>query len=180
MKHLFRPLLLSVFIACVGAVSAAEAPATFQVGGLSFPRPAAWEWIESTSPMRKAQLKVNDAAKKDSCEVVFFHFGPEAGGGTKANVDRWFRQFAEPREQLNAKTEDVTVEGTKITYVSASGTYQSGMPGGAKTPLPNHRLIGAIVEHPEGAVFVKLTGPKALAGEAEKAFRGMVEGALKK
>ena len=59
-------------------------------------------------------------------------------------MDRWFRQFEEPRDKINAKTEDVTVGKHKVTYVSAEGTYKSGMPGGPQTPMPNYALVGAI------------------------------------
>src|ERR1044072_8473504 len=86
----------------------ADSPTTFRVSEFSFPRPAGWEWVEVTSQMRKAQLKVVDAKSKASAEVIFFHFGPGSAGGTKANVDRWLGQFQEPREKINAKTEEVT------------------------------------------------------------------------
>ena len=100
----------------------ADSPTTFKVSELTFTRPTGWEWVEVTSPMRKAQLKVVDA--KASAEVIFFHFGPGGAGGTKANVDRWLGQFQEPRDKINAKTEDVTVGKHKVTYVQAEGTYK--------------------------------------------------------
>lgn len=75
--------------------------------------------------MRKAELRVRDAAKKGKAEVVFFQFGPGGAGGTQANVDRWFGQFQEPRDKIHSKVEEVTVRGHKVTYVQAEGTYQS-------------------------------------------------------
>src|SRR5213594_3853012 len=102
--------LLPFFIAFLCATPLlAEAPATFKVSEFTFTRPAAWEWMEVTSSMRKAQLKVVDAKSKASADVIFFHFGPGDSGGTKANVDRWLGQFVEPREKINPKTEEVTV-----------------------------------------------------------------------
>ncbi|HXG47304.1 MAG TPA: hypothetical protein VNO52_06750 [Methylomirabilota bacterium] len=161
------------------AVTAAEAPATFKVSEFTFSRPAAWQWVESTSPMRKAQLRIPGTGKDQSGEVIFFHFGAGGGGGVQANVDRWFSQFEEPREKIGAKTEEVTVGKRKVTYVQAEGTYLSGMPGGPKTPQPNTALLGAIIESDQGNVFIRLTAPVALANEHKAAFRGMVEGALK-
>jgi hypothetical protein len=108
--------------------------------------------------------------------VVFFHFGEGGGGGTKANIDRWLSQFQEPREKLQSKVEEVTVNQRKITYVQAQGTYLSGMPGGAKTPQPNTMLLGAIIEGQDGSVFVRLTGPVRLSTASQAAFRKMVEG----
>jgi len=52
----------------------------------------------------------------------------------------------------------------------------SGMPAGPKTAQPNSMLLGAILESPEGNVFIKLTGPMALAKAAKDDFRKMVGG----
>src|SRR5215470_3406347 len=89
--------------AFVGFAMAAEAPATFQVSEFTFKRPPALQWIESNSAMRKAQLKVLSADKKESAEVVFYYFGQAGGGGTQANVDRWLSQFQGPKEQIKPK-----------------------------------------------------------------------------
>jgi hypothetical protein len=161
-------------------VQAADTAATFKVSEFTFTRPASWEWVPVNSAMRKAQLKVVDAATKGEAEVVFFHFGPGNAGGAQANVERWFRQFEEPKEKIGAKSEEVTVGKHKVTYVHAEGTYKSGMPGGPQTPMPNYALVGAIIEAGEGDVFVKMTGPKALAKSATADFRKMVESALVK
>jgi hypothetical protein len=159
--------------------AALAADAKFKVGEFTFERPAKWESVETTSQMRKAQLKVNDADKKQSAEVVFFHFGPSNGGGVQANVERWYRQFEGPREKIGAKSEEVKVGKHKVTYVQAEGTFLSGMPGGPQTPQPNYALRGAIVESTEGDVFVKMTGPAALVKSSEADFKKMVESALK-
>jgi hypothetical protein len=158
---------------------AADAPATFKVSEFTFTRPANWEWVESTSPMRKAVLKLGDTKTKATAEVVFYHFGQGNGGGTQANVDRWLGQFVEPRDKINAKVEEVTVGKHKVTYVSAEGTFNGGMPGGPQTPMPDYALLGAIIAASEGSVFIKLTGAKALAKASAADFRKMVEGALK-
>jgi hypothetical protein len=161
------------------AAFAADAPAKFKVSEFTFQRPDKWESVETASSMRKAQLKVNDADKKSSAEVVFFHFGPSNGGGVQANVERWYRQFEGPREKIGAKSEEAKVGKHKVTYVQAEGTFLSGMPGGPTTPQPNYALRGAIVESGDGDVFVKMTGPAALVKSAEPDFRKMIESALK-
>src|SRR5216117_3909157 len=166
-----RFVLVSTLFAPLTGLRAADAPATFKVSEFTFTRPANWEWVESTSQMRKAELKVVDAATQAKAEVVFYHFGPGSAGGTQANVDRWFRQFEEPREKINAKTDEVTIGKRKVTYVSAEGTYKSGMPGAAQTPMPNYALLGAIIEASDGSVFVKMTGPKELARSVAADFK---------
>ena len=170
---------LAVF-ASILSVSSADAPATFKVSEFTFKRPANWEWVETASAMRKAQLKVNSADKKENAEVVFYYFGESGGGGTKANIDRWLGQFQEPRDKIKAKVEEVTVEKRKITYVQAEGTYMSGTPGGPKTARPNSMLLGAILESDSGNVFVKMTGPVTLVKACADEFKKMVESALKK
>jgi hypothetical protein len=183
MKLTLRPFALITFVGLLASLYAgallADSPATFRVSEFTFTRPAGWEWVDVTSPMRKAQLKVVDAKTKTSAEVIFFHFGSVSGGGTKANVDRWLGQFQEPREKLNAKIEETTIGKHKVTYVQAAGTYKSGMPGGPQTPMPGYALAGAIIEADEGSVFVRMTGPKALADTSLAGFKKMVEGALK-
>jgi hypothetical protein len=166
------------FLAAAIPDRAAEAPGTFKVGEFTFTRPAGWEWVEATSSMRKAQLKVPGPDRKESAEVVFFYFGEGSGGGARANVDRWLGQFEGPKE-LQSKVEEVTVGKRQVTYVEAEGTYLSGMPGGPKTLQPNSMLLGAILASPEGDVFIKLTGPAVVAKAAKDAFRRMVEGPLK-
>lgn len=173
----FSVLLLLGFAAQSGAQAA---PAKFKVSQFEFERPAKWESVEVTSQMRKAQLKVPGSKPSESAEVIFFYFGPGNGGGTQANVDRWYGQFQEPRAQIKAKSEAVKVGNVPVTYVYAEGTYSSGMPGGPKTPLPNHALIGAIIEGSEGSVFIRMVGPIELAKASNAEFRKMVESAIPK
>ena len=158
------------------ALFSAEAPATFKVGEFSFQRPAKWEWVKPSS-MRAAELKVNDA--KGKAEVVFFNFGGGQGGGTKANIDRWLSKFQEPRDKINAKTEETTLGKRKVTYVHGQGTYLSGIPGEAPTPLKDHALLGAIIESDQGNVFVRMTGPIEVVKGAEGDFKKMIESGVK-
>ena len=176
-KSLPVSILLSLGLSAVSF--AAEAPKTFPVGEFTFARPAAWEWVPTTSAMRKAELKVESKDKKDKAEVIFFHFGESNGGGTQANVDRWLGQFKEPREKLNSKVDTAKTNGRTVTFVQAEGTYLSGMPGGPKTPQPNSMLLGAILESDKGNVFVRMTGPIGLVKEAQAEFKKMIESAAK-
>ncbi len=167
----FRPLwLLFLLILSVGILQAAD-PVEFQVGTLSFERPEGWQWVVPSSPMRKAQLTIS--GNGGTADVTFFHFGAGQGGGVQANVDRWFGQFQ------NAKTGQTkeTIGKTPVTFVHAEGTFASGMPGGATTPMVNYAMRGAILENPAGDVFVKMTGPATLVEPANTAFEKMVRDA---
>ena len=88
--------------------------------------------------------------------------------------------FQEPKEKLNSKVENKKVGSGEVTYVEAEGTYMSGMPGGPKTPQPGTRLLGAIIESPEGNVFARFTGPIATVKSSDADFRKMIESAFAK
>lgn len=163
----------------VAASASAADSAAFEVGGLKFTKPATWKSVEPSSPMRKAQLSVPNKDGKGDGEVLFFHFGPGNGGGTQANVDRWFGQFAEGKDKIGAKSEEKTIGKTKVVFVRAEGTYRSGMPGGPQTPLSDYGLRGAIIEADGGSIFIRMTAPKALAASAEAEFKAMVEASVK-
>ncbi|MDP7048286.1 MAG: hypothetical protein QF721_02430, partial [Verrucomicrobiota bacterium] len=152
----------------------------FSAGGISFVGPKGWLSQQPSSSMRKAQFIVNGKGGK-TAEVVFFHFGPGAAGGVQANVQRWLGQFKEPANKLKAKIGDETIDGTKVTYVTAEGTFMKGPPfGGNKVPVPNSGLLGAIIDGKQGAVFIKTTGPKSIVKSAEKTLKAMINTALKK
>jgi hypothetical protein len=162
---------LSLIAACLLAVTAAfaEDPATFDVSGFTFKRPADWSWVPVNSPMRKAQLKVGGSA-----DLVFYFFGPNSGD-VKANLARWFGQFTgNPGAE---KTEEQTYGKTKVTFASTEGTFASGMPGGPTTAMKDYALLGAILESPEGLVFVKLTGPAEVVKANRQKFVDFVKDA---
>jgi hypothetical protein len=167
-------IVLGIFATVVAAL--ALAPLEFTVGRFAFERPAEWKWEVPASSMRKAQLGV-PGGEAGLAEVTFFHFGPGEGGGLQANVDRWFAQFG----NSNTAQREVALDGTRVVFVEAQGTFQSGMPGGPTTPLENHALRGAILEDPQdGDVFVKMTGPAAVVLDAASSFDGMVRAAATK
>jgi hypothetical protein len=183
MKSIHRLLFVPAALLLLSAldVHAQKDSPTFKVSDLTFTRPAGWQWVDVNSQMRKAQLKVTDSTNKTEAEVVFFDFGPGAGGGVQANVDRWFGQFVEPKDKLNAKTEEKTVGKTKITYVQAEGTYKSGMPGAPLTPMAGYALAGAIIEvSADSTIFARMTGPKALVQASVEDFKKMIESGPKK
>ncbi len=165
--RLFRFLLLSHALAIVAQ---AADPVQVTVGSFVFTRPETWGWVVPASPMRKAQLSVPAVDGSAPGEVTFFHFGAGQGGSVQANVDRWFKQFSEG--STDAKTE--RVGNTMVTFVRASGTFSSGMPGGPTTPVKDYAMRGAILESPAGDVYVKITGPQVVVKLAEPAFDKMI------
>ena len=173
-----KRLVLTLLALCCATTLRAEEPATFPVGAFTFTRPAAWTWVPVSSPMRKAQLRVPGAAADQAADITFFHFGAGGGGGLDANIKRWLGQF-QAAEGVS-KVEPQTIAGTKVTIVTTAGTFASGMPDGASTPLPDQALLGAIVEHADGDVFVKMTGPAPLVKGSRAKFMEFITAAVTK
>ncbi len=161
------PLSLAMSLAAVLCMATpgaalAEAPKSFTVGEFLFERPDAWLWIETTSPMRKAELHVPSGDGASRAEITFFHFGPGQGGSVDANIARWISQFQEPVETIQPQIEKGLMGKVPVTFVKAKGTFLSGMPGQPTTPMKDYALHGAIIESAQGDVYVKMTGPLAI------------------
>ena len=141
-------------------------------GGITWTVPGAWTEGQG-SAMRVATYEVPGAKGAEPGQCAVFYFGPGQGGGVDANVQRWAGQFKEKPTPKQARR---TVAGVPVTRVDVAGTYLN--PGGgmmqSQGEKPGYRLLGAIVEAPEGNVFFKLTGPAATVGAAEAAFEGLV------
>jgi hypothetical protein len=158
---------------CLAGLLQAADPLEFSVGAFAFERPVGWRWVVPSSTMRKAQLNVPGSGEEFS-EVTFFHFGQGQGGGIQANVGRWFSQF----QDAQTGRHEEKINGIRVVFVTAEGTFLSGTPGGPLTPKSGYGLRGAILEHPSsGDVFVKMTGPAALVVSASKDFDAMVSAA---
>jgi len=169
--------LLAMLLTLAALPAAAE---TFRVGGINFQVPADWRLALPTNPMRRAELTIPAAAGGEPGLVTFFHFGAGRGGTPEANIERWEQQFEEPKLALNPTRETTRIGGRTVHFFRAAGTFRSGMPGGPTTPLPEHTLLGAVIENDQdGHVFIRLVAPNALADAAAPAYRRMVEDALK-
>jgi hypothetical protein len=173
---LFRPLVAAAVLSAVSTFNA-QAQEKFDVAGVTFVKPEKWKKVAPASSMRAAQLEVHEGSAK--ADVVFFYFGPGGAGGVAANVDRWLKQFQEPKEKLNAKIEAKKIGDTKVTFVEAEGTFMDGRPFGPKSPKAGYALLGIIVEGPKGAIFIKETGPAKIVAGSKQTARKMVEAALK-
>ncbi len=126
--------------------------------------------------MRLATYTVPHAAgDADNAECGVFYFGAGQGGSVQANMDRWIGQFVQADGKPSksaAKVENRTVHGLKVTTVDVSGAY-TGMAGpqaAPGAPKQGYRLLGAVVEGPQGSVFFKFTGPAKTVAQNKAAF----------
>lgn len=166
-------ILFSTFLFLVPLILAAN---VVEVAGYRFVAPADWKQSEPSSSMRKAQFDLSTEEGK-SAELVFFYFGPSGGGGIRANVDRWIKQFKDLQKQ---EVKEEIVEEVKVTYVRVTGTFLSGSPFGPKTPKPGHSLLGAIVEGRQGSIFLKMIGQTNAVNAFEMPLLEMIENSLAK
>ncbi len=137
-------------------------------------------WIEQPPrTMRIATYTVPKSIEaEEDGECAVFFFGSGQGGDVRSNIERWISQF---ETQSNPDESSKMVNGLRVTTVSIMGDYLA--PGGpmmqSQGKKANYRLLGAIVEAPDGAVFFKTTGPVATISAAEEDFASLVNSVRK-
>ncbi|MBE0566022.1 MAG: hypothetical protein IH621_08705 [Krumholzibacteria bacterium] len=135
--------------------------------------------------MRQAQYRLAPVADDTApAEVNVFYFGPTSGGGVEANLQRWIGQMILPAgtDPATAVTRSTfTADGMAGHLVTVDGDYKAGgmrpMGGSDDEILSGYRLVGVVVEGPQGSLFFKLTGPLATAKAMEDDLLAMVRGA---
>jgi hypothetical protein len=155
--------MLALLLSLDAAVRAESA------GGIQWTAPPGWK-AQAQRPMRAATYAVPAVAgDKEDGECAVFYFGPGQGGGVEANIQRWISQFETTAKPQTAKK---TVAGLPVTTIDLSGTYlaSAGPMSPTKTSKPGYRLLGGIVEGPQGAVFFKFTGPVKTVAANQAAF----------
>lgn len=161
------------------ALAATSAAAQNSVAGLTWTPASGWK-TDAPKPMRVVTYQV-PAAKGDTegGELAVFYFGAGQGGATEANIQRWIGQLSQPDGSPSAKAAKRStrkVNGMPVALVDVTGTYTASMgPMGPKTAKPGFRLLGAVVEGPQGSVFFKLTGPAKTVAATEKDFQKLVD-----
>ncbi len=144
-----------------------------QSSSLQFDVPASWQSEPPTTNMRVAQAKIPGAGGPG--DLVVFYFGPGGGGGVEANVQRWIDQM--DVDGAVPAAESFGANGFSVTWIDIKGTLKpSNMGTGPTTEQPNSRLLGAVVEGPNGPWFFKVTGPDATVSAERDNFLTMLKG----
>jgi hypothetical protein len=137
-------------------------------GGLKLNVPESWKQGKPSSRLRLAQFAIPKAmGDTEDGELALFNFG--AGGGAKANIDRWVGQFQTAEREVSVH--EGALETGRYFFVEISGTYNkpSGPPITRQTkPALGYRMLGVILGvEDKGIYFFKMTGPdKTVAAQA--------------
>jgi hypothetical protein len=143
--------------------------------GLRWTAPAAWK-AQAERPMRAATYSISAATgDKEDGECAVYYFGPSQGGSVEANLKRRIGQFEHPEHE--AQTRKRTIAGLNVTTIDLSGAYTGagGPMATGKTSKSGFRLLGAIVEAPEGIVFFKFTGPAKTVAAHQANFENLLK-----
>jgi hypothetical protein len=146
--------------------------------GIEWTVPPRWS-TESGSPVRLATYAIPAASgDAEGARCAVYYFGPDQGGGTTDNIERWIGEFEKPNQPERSSK---TVDGLPITIVRVRGTYLAHASMGQSTGTrARHQLYGAIVEGPQGSVFFKLVGPGKTVDLAAGEFEKMLASVCKK
>jgi len=120
-------------------------------------------WLQAPVEPRpmapKASFRIPDAGGGlEDCIVRVSHY-PAMKGKDELNIRRWLGQVTRPdggRATRDDATVTVTESGTvRLTVVDVTGSVRLTM---RSEPMPNQRLIAAIIDHPHGPHFVRVFG----------------------
>jgi hypothetical protein len=145
-------------------------------GELRYKAPDGWVTEKPSSGMRVAQYKLPKAdGDSEDASLVLYFFGASQGGSVQANIDRWIGQMQQADGSASkdkAKTDNLTVNGLKVTTVDVTGTYTAEMsPGsGDRHNNADYHLRAAVIETPKGNYFAKLVGPVKTIARWDQAY----------
>jgi hypothetical protein len=141
--------------------------------GVKWTAPSSWK-KDNARGMRVATYSISPAkGDAEAAECAVFYFGPGQGGSVEANIDRWVGQFETPDGKPVSKppVKKSTANGLQVTRLDVEGSYlASSGPMSVSVKKPGFKLMGAIVEAPDGPVFFKLTGPAKTVTSAKSDF----------
>lgn len=151
--------------------------------GIVWTVPPTWQ-LQGGRPMRIATYAIPAVqGDPEAGECAVFFFGSGQGGNVELNVARWRDQF----ESTDGKSAELnmtasTINGFKIHTVSVTGTYLASMGpmfenGQAKKP--GYKMVGAIIEAPEGNVFIKFIGPEKTVTNEDGVFKELLNSVKK-
>jgi len=157
------------FLALAKAIRPAAADTTGkpQTGGAgpltAWKDPDGWKAVEPSSPMRLLSYQIGEAT-----ECAVFLTGGD-GGGLRGNLDRWQGQMGMPplTDQEFAALPRIEVFGEEVPLLDRRGRFADAM---TQRSFDDALFLAVAALTPDGAFFVKLTGPHAEAQSHRQEF----------
>lgn len=129
-----------------------------------------WDTPEGWSEAPPASMRdVNLSFGPDGIGECYVARLPGAAGGLESNINRWRKQMGQPdlSDEAIAALPTIDIFGVPASLVSIDGSF-TGM--GDNATVDDARMLGAVLMTPNGALFVKMTGPKDLVTANREAF----------
>jgi len=130
--------------------------------GIDFTVPKGWVQDQiPASPMAPQAIfklpKADGDSEDASVRITYF---PSMKGKDDMNIERWIGQVTKPDgkpfTKEEAKTAKSEMGNVRLTILDLTGNVKMT---GWNEAKPNHRMIAAIVDHPEGPHYVVAGGP---------------------
>lgn len=162
--------ILAILLLTIFGLHADE---TITAGNFQFTAKKPWVNIDYPSHMVKGAITHGEKGPL----LKFYHFGKGQGGGVEANMKRWKKQF---EGETKVTQEKVTFGKQEVAIVVMEGTFLDGGIMERKTPKEGYALLGAVIPHEGGDVFLKMTGPAANVKKSQEDFKKLIATAFAK
>jgi hypothetical protein len=116
---------------------------------------------------------------KPLMDADVYYFGEGQGGNVDSNINRWQSQFKPGADgkPVAPKLTNLKYGEEKVILVELEGVFMSGSMFGPKTEKEGQRMLGAILDHKKGSVFIKMVGADADMKSAAGSFRKLIDSA---
>jgi hypothetical protein len=171
----------AALVYAIGPVGAADKDekkgAVVKIAGLSSTAPGDWKEEKPSGTMRLQQFLLPKAdGDETDAEVTLY----KAGGGAKANIDRWKNQFDLPKGKKETdvvKEQQMKVSDAEVSYLDITGTYKAPPfdPKYKGKKMENFRLIGVIFSTKDGEYQIRMIGPEKTIEKYKKGFDEFVK-----
>ena len=183
MRRLIGFVMLA-FLAAACSPSASESTAAdddkgkgvvVDLDGLKSTTPGDWKEEAPSNRMRLTQFRLpKKGDDKEDAELVIFK---GLGGGSKANLERWKKQFLPPKgKNIDdvAKVTEIKLGDRPAVFVDIQGTYLFNAapfnPRSKAEEKPNYRMLAIYFDGEKDPYQIKLTGPAKTIEAYKKGF----------
>ncbi len=147
----------------------------------TFVRPPDWKWVDTRSDVsnviQSVTFEVNYPGQPNVCRAYFNHFKPEKPAGSRKVVaKRWNDSFVNAHKAV-AFGKPKTIGTNLLSYLEINGAFKPDPH--ATVVRSDYGLFGAIIEHPDGNIVMRLMGPSTWVKRTTADFKKMIEDALR-